>query len=85
MTRKTDGMTAQTAGVAEEMNRTRATIICIRKAGNKKMTVNVATDRKEEGLIRISMRERAVATREVARWAERNMRKVVRGAVTVGG
>lgn len=67
MTRKTESVTTQMVGVAEEMNLARIIIICIRKAGNMKMTVNVATDKKEKGVIRVSMRELGVAMGEVVR------------------
>jgi hypothetical protein len=67
MMRKTESVTTQMVGVAEEMKLARIIIICIRKAGNMRMTVNVATDRKERGMIRESMRELGVATREVVR------------------
>lgn len=67
MTRKTESMTTQTVGVAEERNLARIIIICIRIAGNMRMTVNVATDRKEEGVLRISMTELGIATGEVVR------------------
>jgi hypothetical protein len=60
-------MTAKMVGVAEEMNLARIIIICIRTAGNMRMTVNVATDRKEKGVIRISTRELGIATGEVVR------------------
>jgi hypothetical protein len=65
MTRKTGSMTTQMVGVAEEMNLGRIIIRCIRKAGNMRRTVNVATDRKEKGVIRVSMRELGVAMGEV--------------------
>jgi hypothetical protein len=64
MTRKIGSTTTQVVGVAEEMNLARIIIICIRKAGNM-MTVNVATGRKEKGVIRVSMRELGVAMGEV--------------------
>jgi hypothetical protein len=67
MTRKTESMTTQMVGVAEERNLARIIIICIRIAGNMRMTVNVATDRKEKGVIKISTRELGVATGEVVR------------------
>ena len=67
MRRKTDSMTTHVVGVAEEMNLARIIIICIRIAGNMRMTVNVATDRKEEGMIRASMRELGIAMGEVVR------------------
>jgi hypothetical protein len=67
MMRKSENMTTQMAGVAEEMNLARIIIIHIRKAGDMRMTVNVATDRKEKGVIRVGMREPGVAMGEVAR------------------
>jgi len=68
MTRKTKNVTTQTVGVAEEiMNLARIIIICIRRAGNMRMTVNVATERREKGVIRVSMRELGVAMGEVVR------------------
>ena len=68
MTRKAKSVTTQTVGVAEEiMILARIVIICIRKVGNMRMTVNVATERKEKGVIRVSMRELGVAMEEVVR------------------
>ena len=67
MTRKTRSMATQIVGVAEEMNLARIIIIHIRKAGNMRMTVNVATDRKETGVTGVDMRELGVAMGEVVR------------------
>jgi hypothetical protein len=83
MTRKTESMTTKMVGVAEEMKLARIIIIYIRKAGNMRMTVNVVTDRKEKGMIRVSMRELGVATRQVVRLTEQNTTKVAQGVATV--